>query len=238
MLGGGVIPRPGEVSLAHRGVLFMDEFAEFQSSIIEMLRQPMESGFITISRSMGSFDFPCRFILLAASNPCPCGFFGSSQKECTCSPGQIRKYRKKFSGPILDRIDLFTVLSSMEEKDFSVEFGQKLNDIAATKEGLKPETSQDVRRRVSSARKIQFERFKKDNIFCNADMQNAHVFKYCSLEKEEEQFLNKAISCYSLSARAYFKTIKISRTIADLEDEPKILIRHLAEALQHRIREF
>ncbi len=227
MVGGGVLPKPGEISLAHRGVLFMDEFAEFPSSILEMLRQPLESGFISVSRSGGTFNFPCRFILLVACNPCPCGFFGSSQKECTCTPGQVRKYRKKLSGPILDRIDLFTTLNPVEEKDFSV-----------GKSAEKLETSAEIRKRVCNAREIQFSRFKDSGIFCNAEMNNSHILDFCSLGREEQQFLNKAVSCYTLSARAYFKTIKISRTIADLEGEAKILVRHLAEALQHRKREF
>ena len=239
MVGGGNVPRPGEISLAHRGVLYMDEFAEFPAPILEMLRQPLESGFITISRSMGSFDFPCKFILLVSCNPCPCGFFGSSIKECTCTPGQVRKYRKKLSGPILDRIDLFTILNSVEERDY-------LGSVTAGRRD--GESSSEVRKRICVAREIQFSRLKKSEevspvanpsqIFCNAEMKNVHIKKYCPLGREELQFLNKAVSCYSLSARAYFKTIKISRTIADLAGEEKISIPHISEALQHRIREF
>ncbi|MBP8961025.1 YifB family Mg chelatase-like AAA ATPase [Patescibacteria group bacterium] len=244
MVGGGTIPRPGEISLAHRGVLFMDEFPEFPSNIIEMLRQPLESGYITISRGVGSFKFPCRFILLLALNPCPCGYFGHSKKECICSPGQIRRYRKKVSGPILDRVDLFTTLSSFGEGDYSFEkvnpFVEKKNtsSFACAETLTKRETSGEVSKRVIKARKIQEKRFEKFGIFCNSEMNNSQTLEFCNLDSAEKTFLDKAASCYGLSARAYFKTIKISRTIADLEGEDRILKEHLAEALQHRVRDF
>lgn len=229
MVGGGLIPKPGEISLAHRGVLFMDEFPEFPQQILEMLRQPLESGNITISRNGNNFNFPCKFVLLVACNPCPCGYFGSNQKECNCTPGQIRKYQRKISGPILDRIDLFTHLDPVEAGEYSVD------SVSSIPEGR--ETSQAVRERVCSARSMQKKRFKDSGIFCNSEMSHAQILEFCQLDREETVFLSQAVSKYSLSARAYFKTIKISRTIADLAGEDKIQIRHLSEALHHRIRE-
>ncbi len=225
MVGGGAIPRPGEISLAHRGVLFMDEFPEFQRPVLEMLRQPLEEGSIRIARVNGSFSFPCRFILLAASNPCPCGFFGSTDIPCSCSPGKILNYNRKLSGPVLDRIDL---ISSVDPVDKT--------KLLYTNEKERSESSSAIRGRVIKARSVQLDRLVKDKIFCNADMPNKLVRRYCSLDSEEEQFLNKAVSVFSLSARSYFKVLKVSRTIADLEESFSIKESHIAEALQYRRR--
>ncbi len=244
MIGGGTTPQPGQISLAHRGVLFMDEFPEFPRSILEMLRQPLEEGEIKISRSLGSFKFPCRFILIAAGNPCPCGFFGSS-KDCTCTPGQMTRYKRKLSGPILDRIDLFTKVREVEFsklQDFvlsggNFKKGKKEVVSDSTQSKGKAESSWEIRKRVISARKIQKERFNKTEILTNSEMKNKHIKKYCSLKTSAKRILQQAADMYSLSARAYFKVLKVARTIADLSGVDSIKENHVAEALQYRYRE-
>ncbi|MBN1262869.1 MAG: YifB family Mg chelatase-like AAA ATPase [Candidatus Pacebacteria bacterium] len=221
IIGGGARPRPGEVSLAHRGVLFLDEFPEFPRSVLESLRQPMEDGRVTISRAAGTVTYPAEFILIAASNPCPCGWLGSDKKECKCLPGQIIRYQKKISGPILDRIDLHVQVPAV-----SVE---KL-----TSDNVISESSKSVQKRVQVARDQQGQRFKKTKIKANSEMKNKDIKKHCLLDKDCLSLLRQAVSQMNLSARAYFKTIKIARTIADLAGEGKIKIIHLAEALQYR----
>ncbi len=245
MVGGGLIPQPGEISLAHRGGLFMDEFAEFQRPVLEMLRQPLEEGSISISRSMGRFEFPCRFTLLAACNPCPCGFFDSPNGKCVCTPGQIIRYRKKLSGPILDRIDLYSFVEPVdtEKLSFSTRDAPSARGSAGEwgaggKDSPKfaVENSATVRARVIKARQIQLSRFSGDYIFSNGEMKNPHIRNYCLLGSSEEKLLRRAASVYGLSARSYFKTIKVARTIADLAGSVDIKEPHLAEALQYRLR--
>ncbi len=223
LIGGGTNPSPGEISLAHRGVLFLDEFSEFPRSTLEALRQPLEDGTITISRAAGSLSFPSKFILVAASNPCPCGYLGHPKKNCRCLPGIILKYRKRLSGPILDRIDLHVDVPPVEE--------DKLIG------NLQGETSQHIRARVVNARVKQQRRFKNLKIKVNGEMRIADIKNFCKLTDEASDFLKRAISRLSLSARAYFKVIKIAQTIADLEEKEKIEASFIAETLQYRVKE-
>lgn len=220
LIGGSANPTPGEISLAHRGVLFLDEFPEFPRSVLESLRQPMEDGKVTISRAAGSLTFPSKFIFLAASNPCPCGYLGHPKKACQCMPGAILKYRKRLSGPILDRIDLHVDVPPVET--------EKLTD------DNQAEASSIIRERVTRARNRQSERFAHTNIKANGEMQTAQIKKFCPLTKETVNFLKTAITKLSLSARAYFKLIKVARTIADLEGSEQIQTAFIAEALQFR----
>jgi len=228
LIGGSSNIQPGEVSLAHRGVLFLDEFAEFPRNILEALRQPLEDGQITISRASGKVTFPCRFLLIAASNPCPCGFLGHPVKECRCFPGQIAKYQKKLSGPILDRIDIHVEVAPVEV--------DKLGNVFS-----KPATaehSDKIRERVVKARKLQEERFRslEWQIHCNAELSSKQVKQSCSLDKSGIELIKKAISLYNLSARGYFKLVKVARTIADLSGSSNITVEHISEALQFRLR--
>lgn len=220
LVGGGSSPTPGEISLAHRGVLFLDEIPEFPRTTLESLRQPLEDGFITISRASGTLIFPSRFLLLAASNPCPCGYLGHEKKPCKCLPGTILKYSKRLSGPLLDRIDLHIDVPSVSE--------EKLTS------NIISESSVDVRDRVVKAREIQKKRFKGLKIFNNGEMSSAQIKKFCQLTPEAVTLLKQAIVKLSLSARSYFKTIKISQTIADLSGNSKIEASYVAEALQFR----
>jgi len=222
LIGGGSHPLPGEISLAHRGVLFLDEFPEFPRHVLEALRQPMEDGFVSISRAAGTLTFPAKFILVAASNPCPCGFFGSPDKKCTCSPSQIEKYRKKISGPILDRIDLHLEVPAVQV--------EKLTDFNKTK----AKSSNEIKKEVQKARDIQTKRFKGTKISSNAEMSTKDVKEFCSLSQECLNLLRKAVTAFQLSARSYYRVIKVARTIADLEGELQIQTSHLAEALQYR----
>lgn len=225
MVGGGLIPRPGEISLAHKGVLFLDEFSEFQSPIIECLRQPMENGSITISRSRGSIKLPCDFTLVACSNPCPCGFLGDRKVICTCKPPQIDRYRKKLSGPILDRIDLFVRVWS-----------PSLEQITGSRVFLKSQekVSPKIKERVEAVRRVQEQRFKGDGITLNARMSNSLVKKYCALNVSCGDLLDKAIQRFNLSPRSVYKIIKVARTIADMEVVPAITVAHLAESIQYK----
>ena len=223
MVGGGSQPMLGEISLAHRGVLFLDELPEFPRSTLEALRQPIEDGFITISRAAGSLVFPCRFILLAASNPCPCGFLGHPKKTCRCLPGAILKYKKRLSGPFLDRIDLHVDVAPVEE--------EKL--VANTSS----ESSIKIRQRVIEARERQRFRLKNTEIKTNGEMTPSDIKKLCRLASEAVDLLKQAISQLSLSARSYFKTIKIAQTIADLQGNEVIQSSHIAEALQFRVKD-
>ena len=224
LIGGGTRPQPGEISLAHRGVLFLDEFNEFPRSVLEAMRQPLEDGYLTIVRSQERVCYPARFMLVASANPCPCGYLNHPKKPCICSPRAIKKYQKRVSGPILDRIDLHVDVPAVDV--------QELSENQKASEFLEP--SKVIRERVIKAREIQHQRFKQDSIFTNAEMKNPQIKKYCQLSKTVEQILQQAGVKFQLSARAYLKMIKVARTIADLEGSPEIEISHMAEALQYR----
>lgn len=224
LIGGGTRPHPGEISLAHRGVLFLDEFNEFPRLALEALRQPLEDGCLTIARSKERVRYPARFMLVASANPCPCGYLNHPKKQCLCSSRQVRKYQKRISGPLLDRIDLHIDIPPVDVRELSE--NQKASEFL--------EQSDVIRQRVIKARQIQYQRFLGDNIFTNSEMKNPHIKKYCKLPKEAEQVLQQASIKFQLSARAYLKMIKIARTIADLEGTPEIGVSHIAEALQYR----
>jgi len=224
LIGGGTRPHPGEISLAHRGVLFLDEFNEFPRSVLEALRQPLEDGYLTIARSRERVKYPARFMLVASANPCPCGYLNHPKKACICSFRTIKKYQKRVSGPIMDRIDLHVDVPPVDVNDLSE--NQKASEFL--------ETSEAIRNRVIQAWQIQKERFKQEPIYVNAEMKNSHIKKYCPLKKEVEQLLQQAGVKFQLSARSYLKMIKIARTIADLEKAPDVDIPHMAEALQYR----
>ena len=227
LIGGGTRPHPGEISLAHRGVLFLDEFNEFPRSVLESMRQPLEDGYLTISRSKESVRYPARFMLVASANPCPCGYLNHPKRACICSRHAIEKHQKKVSGPILDRIDLHVEVPPVNLQELSEN----------QKASLLLESSEKIRQRVLGARSRQRERFLGDAIFTNAEMKNTHIKKYCKLPKEAEQILQQASQKFQLSARAYLKTIKVARTIADLDGVPEINVSHMAEALQYRFKE-
>jgi magnesium chelatase family protein len=228
LIGGGTRPHPGEISLAHRGVLFLDEFNEFPRSVLEALRQPLEDGFVTISRSQERVLYPARFMLVASANPCPCGYLNHPKKACICSAQQIRKYQKRISGPLLDRIDLHINVPPLDVGELAE--NQKASEFL--------EPSKKIRERVLLAREIQQKRFAQDAIQVNAEMKNSHIKKYCPLSKEVEQILQQASQKFQLSARSYLKMIKVSRTIADLEGAPTITVSHMAEALQYRSKAY
>ncbi|MBI2577746.1 MAG: YifB family Mg chelatase-like AAA ATPase [Candidatus Wildermuthbacteria bacterium] len=227
LTGGGARPQPGEITLSHRGVLFLDEFNEFPRSVVEAMRQPLESGWVTISRSRARVTYPSRFMLVASANPCPCGYLNHPKKSCSCSLKEIQKYKKRISGPILDRIDLHVEVSDVDPREL-------LQDRIPTA----GENSTAVRERVVKARSMQEERFREEGIHANAEMGNKHIKKYCRMEKETEQLLTKAALSFHLSARTYFKVIKMARTIADLAESPEIQTSHLAEALQYRSKAY
>jgi len=224
LVGGGNKPHPGEISLAHRGVLFLDEFNEFPRSVLESLRQPLEDGHISITRAGGRVTYPAKFMLVASANPCPCGYLSHPTKSCACTPREIRNYRKRISGPLMDRIDLYVEVPSVDTRNLS-------QDKRASKF---LETSAAIKKRVEKARKIQENRFQEEAIHCNAEMKNSHIKKYCFLSPTVEELLSKAGSSFQLSARSYFKMIKVARTIADLENSKEIEPAHMAEALQYR----
>jgi magnesium chelatase family protein len=223
LVGGGQWPRPGEITLAHRGILFLDELPEFPRSVLEVLRQPLEDGVVTVSRATGSLTFPAKFILVAAQNPCPCGYLNDPVKPCIDSPSQILRYRKKISGPLLDRIDLHVEVPRVKM--------EKLTEAHVA------EPSDDVRSRVEKARARQEPRFIGRGIRTNAEMTNKDLKDFCPLSAETLTILKTAISQLHLSARAYHRVLKISRTIADLSDSEQILPPHVAEALQFRPQE-
>jgi magnesium chelatase family protein len=219
IVGGGQSPRPGEISLAHHGVLLFDEFPEFSRHTIEALRQPMEDHVISVARARDNIIFPANFILAATSNPCPCGYYGTS-KPCACLPGQIAKYHQKLSGPIVDRIDLHIDVDEVQHRTL-------LKDQLA-------ESSQAIQQRVVSARKQQYKRHKTS--FTNASLSNREIKQFAKLTHEAEELLNKAAEQLGISARSYMRTIKVARTIADLESSPRIELDHITEALQYRRR--
>ncbi|MFH1749978.1 MAG: YifB family Mg chelatase-like AAA ATPase, partial [bacterium] len=221
LIGGGTYPSPGEVTLSHRGVLFLDELPEFGRSVLESLRQPLEDRVVTISRASGTLQFPADFTMVAAMNPCPCGYFGDQEKDCICTANQIAKYRKKISGPLLDRIDLHIKVPRV-----------KYEKLEEDKPG---ERSEIVRKRVQKARNIQISRFQdQENVYANGDMKVRQIKKYCNLDQEGVGLLRSAAENLALSARAYHRILKIARTIADQEEKENIKNTHLAEALQYR----
>ncbi len=220
LVGGGAWPRPGEISLAHRGVLFLDEFGEFPRPVLENLRQPLEDGLIAVSRAAGNLIFPAKFILVAAMNPCPCGYLGDSEKQCGCSPAQIIGYRKKISGPILDRIDLHVDVPRLA-------FEKLTTETAA-------ESSAAIKARVEAARERQRERFRNLPFVTNSDMSSAAVRQFCPLDSESKTLMQTAVNHLNLSARAYFRILKLARTIADLAGAERVVSPHIAEALQYR----
>ncbi|OGE64620.1 magnesium chelatase, partial [Candidatus Daviesbacteria bacterium RIFCSPLOWO2_02_FULL_36_8] len=222
LLGGGINVRPGEISLSHRGVLFLDELPEFPRYVLESLRQPLEDHKITVSRASGSLTFPAQFILFGAQNPCPCGFLGSKIRNCSCMPGSISKYKRRISGPLLDRIDIYLEVPAVEVEKLSAD--------------LNIEKSVDIRRRVKKAREIQLDRFKPKagKILTNAEMSNDDIKEFCAVTQEGLELLKMAISSLNLSARGYHRVLKLGRTIADLSGSENILTEHIAEALQYR----
>lgn len=222
IIGGGTNPKPGEISLAHRGVLFMDEFLEFPKLVLESLRQPLEDGEITVSRTASTVTFPAKFILLAACNPCPCGYAYSNDpgKQCSCSSSQLTRYKKKLSGPILDRIDLQIKVRAVPVHELSSQH--------------KSESSVSIKSRVQSARNLQYQRFFQTQIHSNSEMTSSDIKKYCILQKDAQELLNNAVQRMHLSARSYNRTIKVARTIADLAGEQVITKAHIAESLQYR----
>lgn len=220
LLGGGTIPGPGEISLAHHGVLFLDELPEFKRSALEVLRQPIEDGDVTISRSAGKITLPCAFMLVAAMNPCPCGYLGDLKHECRCTSTQVQRYRSKISGPLLDRIDLHIEAPALS-----------LNELRSDKPG---ESSAAIRERVEAARTRQQGRFTGSKTVANARMTHAQIRKHCALDSSLGDLLQAAMEQLSLSARAYDRILKVARTIADLADSEKIESKHLLEAIQYR----
>ncbi len=222
IIGGGHIPKPGEVSLAHNGVLFLDELPEFHKNVLEVLRQPLEDGSVTIGRAKVTLTYPARFMLAAAMNPCPCGYFTDPYHECRCTPVQIQHYRAKISGPLLDRIDIHIEVPSL-----------KYDELKSAQTG---ESSEEIRKRVDKAREIQLERFKEGRrkIFCNAHMESKDIRRFCPIDEESQNLLRTAIEKFGLSARAYDKILKVARTIADLESSKDIKVQHIAEAIQYR----
>ncbi|MCG6879479.1 MAG: YifB family Mg chelatase-like AAA ATPase [Deltaproteobacteria bacterium] len=220
LIGGGQHPKPGQVSLAHHGVLFLDELPEFRRNVLEVLRQPMEEGQVIISRATSTVSYPADFMLVAAMNPCPCGFLGDVKRECTCSPVQIQRYRAKVSGPLLDRIDLHLEVPAVPYRELS-----------GISEG---ESSEVILERVMEARKIQEERFSRTRIFNNAGMNSRHLKKYCPVDSESSLLLERAMDRFGLSARAHARILKIARTIADLEGTGDLQPPHVAEAIQYR----
>ncbi len=220
LVGGGKNPKPGEISLAHNGVLFLDELPEFNRNSLEVLRGPLEDRKITISRLNSTITYPCNFMFIASMNPCPCGYFGSKEKECKCKPEQIRKYINKISGPLLDRIDIHIEVA-----------GIKFSKLQSDK---KVENSKEIKNRVNKARKIQIERYKEYNIYSNAELTPKLIEKFCKLNVASKIILEKAFKKLGLSPRAYGRILKVARTIADLESQTEISQKHLAEAIQYR----
>ncbi len=220
LVGGGKIPKPGEISLAHNGVLFLDELPEFNKNTLEVLRGPLEDRVVTISRINATLSYPCNFMLVASMNPCPCGFYGSKEKECTCTPQAIQKYMGKISGPLLDRIDIQVEVTPVKYE--KLQGNEKI------------ETSAKIKERVNKARKIQQNRYKELEIHSNSQLTPTLIEKYCKLGEKEKQILKKAFDTLGLSARAHDRILKVARTIADLDEKENIEIAHITEAIQYR----
>jgi len=220
LIGGGQIPKPGEVSLSHNGVLFLDELPEFKKNVLEVMRQPLEEERVTISRAATSLTYPARFMLVAAMNPCPCGYYSDPNNECSCTIPQIQRYRSKISGPLMDRIDIHIEVPAV-----------KYRDLASRDPG---EASREIKTRVDRSQRIQLNRFKGMKIYCNAQMSNRHIKKYCQIDEASQKLLELAIDKFGLSARAYTRILKVARTIADLEGQENIQPAHLSEAIQYR----
>ncbi len=220
LIGGGQVPRPGEVSLANNGVLFLDELPEFKRSVLEVLRQPIEDGEVTVSRAIASVTFPAKFMLVAAMNPCPCGYHGDPKHECTCTGGQIHRYRSRISGPLMDRIDIHIEVPAVPYK--------KLSDDRVG------ESSGEVLERVIQAREVQRERLGAEGVFSNSEMRSRHIKKFCRPEDDAEKLMEAAVGKLGLSARAYTRILKLARTIADLDSEESIKTHHVSEAIQYR----
>ena len=220
LIGGGTFPRPGEVSLAHHGVLFLDELPEFKKSVLEVLRQPLESGRVTVTRAAATVDFPARFMLVAAMNPCPCGYYGDLRRACICSPQQVRLYRGRVSGPLMDRIDLQVEVPAVPFKELSADTCGPDSDT--------------VRREVLAARGLQQARLGSNGLHCNAQMNTRLTRKHCALSADQLSLLERAMERFKLSARAYGRILKIARTIADLDGQEKIGLAHLSEAISYR----
>jgi len=222
LVGGGHWPRPGEISLSHRGVLFLDELPEFGHSLLEVLRQPLEDKSVTISRAQGSVTFPASFTLVGAMNPCPCGYFGDPFRKCTCSPGLVSRYQRRISGPFIDRVDIFIEVPHIDYEKLT---DDRLGEPSAT-----------VQSRVSSARSLQLARFRGTNLTCNADMTPSEIRGFCQVEEAAQGLLKAAMKQLYLSARAFHRVLKLARTIADLENSDIIKAHHVAEAIQYRPR--
>lgn len=220
LIGGGQIPKPGEVSLAQNGVLFLDEIPEFKRNVLEVLRQPLENGEVTVSRAVASITYPASFMLVGAMNPCPCGYLSDPKHQCTCSPAQIYRYRRRVSGPLLDRIDIHVEVPAVPYKDLSTDHSG--------------ENSTEIRKRVMEARNLQLERFQSDRIYSNGQMKTRHIKKHCMLSTDAQNLVETAMHKLSLSARAYTRILKLSRTIADLESSEAICPHHISEAIQYR----
>ena len=218
--GGGTVPRPGELSLAHNGVLFLDELPEFKRDVLEVMRQPLEDGRVTISRVHATLTYPCNMMLVASMNPCKCGYYGDVHRKCTCSPAEINRYRSRISGPLLDRIDIQVEVASVDYHDLS--------------SSEKTESSKDIKTRVNRTRKIQLERYKDYHIYSNAQLTAGMLPKFCPLGKAENDLLRAAFDNLGLSARAHSRILKVARTIADLEGSENIRAPHIAEAIQYR----
>jgi magnesium chelatase family protein len=218
--GGGIIPKPGEISLAHNGVLFLDEFPEFSRQAMEVLRAPIEDGNVTISRVNGRLTYPCEFSLVAAMNPCPCGFFGHPKKKCICSPIAVKKYLGKISGPMLDRLDIHVEVPAVEYEELTGK--------------AQGETSAQIRARVEKCRKLQQERYKGTGINCNARLSSTMIAKYCVLTESATTVLKSAFERLGMSARSYDRVLKIARTIADLDGAKLIDVKHITQAIQFR----
>jgi magnesium chelatase family protein len=220
LIGGGPFPRPGEVSLAHNGVLFLDELPEFRKNVLEVLRQPLEDLRITIARVMGTVTFPASFMLVAAMNPCPCGFYTDTQHECSCTPIMIERYRSRISGPLLDRIDIHLEVPAVRYRELV--------------DGSRGESSAAIRERVNRAREVQLTRFRGTTLYCNAQMGARELQAWCGIDSAGERLLELAVNRLGLSARAYTRILKVARTIADLEASDRIEAPHLSEAIQYR----
>ena len=220
MIGGGKVPIPGEITLAHLGVLFLDELPEFKKSTLEAMREPLEDNKVTINRVNQILEYPCKFMLIASMNPCPCGFYGDKEKECTCKEKDIKKYIQKISGPFMDRIDIKVEAMQVKYEKIS----SKIN----------VETSKQIKIRINNARKLQIERYKYDNIFSNSELTPNLIKKYCYIDKSSSELLKQAYNKFKLSIRAYNKILKVARTIADLDNKQQIEIKHIAEAIQYR----